>query len=238
MRWPTIERYREWPGGEISRREEKEAVAARVADELRDGQVVGAGSGSTAFLALTAIARRVERDGLRVTAVPTSHEVALACSALGIPTTNLAEARPDWGFDGADEVHEHDGVVRLIKGRGGALFREKLVMASQARTLVLADRSKLVDRLGSLFPIPVETHPEALHLVEQALGTLGASAVALRMAASKDGPVLTEGGHLILDARFPEVPDRLERDLKAIPGVIESGLFVGFAVEIVTPDRL
>lgn len=234
MEWSTIERYREWPG-EISNREEKEAVAARVADELRDGQVVGAGSGSTAFLALSAIARRVAEDGLRVRAVPTSIEVALACAALGLPTTRLAEARPDWGFDGADEVHVRRGVVRLIKGRGGALFREKLVMASQPRTLILVDRSKLVDRLGESFPVPVETHPEALHLVEERLRGLGATEVALRMAASKDGPVVTEGGHLLLDARFDEIPDRLEADVKAIPGVIESGLFVGFRVEVVVP---
>lgn len=234
MRWSTIERYREWPG-EISNREEKEVVAARVADELRDGQVVGAGSGSTAFLALSAIARRVAEDGLTVRAVPTSTEVALACAALGIPTTGLAEARPDWGFDGADEVHVRRGVVRLIKGRGGALFREKLVMASQPRTLILVDRSKLVERLGERFPVPVETHPAALHLVEERLRDLGATEVTLRMAASKDGPVLTENGHLLLDARFAEIPDRLEADVKAISGVIESGLFVGFPVEVVHP---
>lgn len=234
MRWSTIERYREWPG-EISNREEKEAVAARVAEELRDGQVVGAGSGSTAFLALAAIARRIAEDGLAIRAVPTSTEVALACAALGLPTTGLAEARPDWGFDGADEVHVQGGVVRLIKGRGGALFREKLVMASQPRTLILVDRSKLVERLGERFPVPVETHPAALHLVEERLRDLGATEVTLRMAASKDGPVLTENGHLLLDARFAEIPDRLERDIKAIPGVIESGLFVGFPVEVVTP---
>lgn len=234
MEWSTIERYREW-SGKISNREEKEQVAARVADELRDGQVVGAGSGSTAFLALAAIARRMAEDGLSVRAVPTSTEVALACAALGIPTTGLAEARPDWGFDGADEVHEEDGVVRLIKGRGGALFREKLVMASQPRTLILVDRSKLVDRLGARFPVPVETHAQALHLVEERLRRLGATEVTLRMAASKDGPVVTENGHLLLDARFDAIPNRLEADIKAIPGVIESGLFVGFEVEVVTP---
>lgn len=234
MRWPSIERFREW-SGEISNREEKEAVAERVARELQDGQVVGAGSGSTSFLALHAIARRIERDGLSVRAVPTSTEVALACAALGIPTVGLPEARPDWGFDGADEVHERDGVVRLIKGRGGAMFREKLVMASQARTLILVDRSKLVDRLGSRFPVPVETHPWALPLVEERLRTLGATEVVARAAKSKDGPVFTENGNLILDAHFEEIPDALERDVKAIPGVVESGLFVGFPVEIFLP---
>lgn len=234
MRWSSLERYREWPG-EISHREEKEAVAARVAEELCDGQVVGAGSGSTSFLALAAIARRIEEGGLSIHAVPTSTEVALACAALGIPTASLAEARPDWGFDGADEVSVRDGVVALIKGRGGAMFREKLVMASQPRTLILVDRSKLVARLGERFPVPVETHPEALHLVEERLRGLGATDVRLRAAAAKDGPVVTEHGHLILDARFAEIPDRLEIDIKAIPGVVESGLFIGFPVEVVTP---
>jgi len=234
MNWSSIDRFREW-SGPISNREEKEAVAARVARDLEDGQIVGAGSGSTSFLALHAIARRIERDHLQVRAVPTSTEVSLACAALGIPTVGLAGARPDWGFDGADEVHRADGVTRLIKGRGGAMFREKLVMASQARTLILVDGSKLVDRLGSRFAIPVETHPWSLHLVEERLRDLGATEVRLRPAASKDGPVFTENGNLILDARFDDVPDRLELDIKAIPGVLESGLFVGFPVEIVTP---
>jgi ribose 5-phosphate isomerase A len=126
-------------------------------------------------------------------------------------------------------------VVRLIKGRGGAMFREKLVMASQERTLILVDRGKLVDRLGTRFPIPVETHPWALPLVEERLRALGATEVETRPAKGKDGPIFTENGHLILDARFDDVPDRLERDIKAIPGVVESGLFVGFPVEIFLP---
>ncbi len=234
MKWPTSDRFREW-SGEISNRAEKEAVAERLARQVVGGQVIGAGSGSTAFLALHAIARRIEREGLAVTAVPTSTEVALACSALGIPTTGLAEARPDWGFDGADEVADLDGVVGLLKGRGGAMFREKLVMASQAKTFILIDRSKRVERLGTRFPVPVETDPEALHLVVERLARLGATDTRLRAAASKDGPVLTEAGNLILDARFPEIAATLEAEIKAVPGVIESGLFVGYPVEILSP---
>lgn len=234
MRWSTAERYRYW-SGTISNREEKEAVAERVAQRVRDRQVIGVGSGSTAYLAALAIGERVAREGLSITCVPTSVEVAQVCAAAGLVTAGLAEVRPEWGFDGADEVHDTDDVVRLIKGRGGAMFREKLVMASQATTLILVDHSKRVERLGERFPVPVEVHLSALHLAEERLRALGANEVTLRPAGGKDGPVITENGNLILDARFGAIPDSLERDVAAIPGVIESGLFVGYPVEIVTP---
>jgi len=234
MRWSTAERYRYW-SATISNRDEKEAVAERVAQRVRDGQVIGVGSGSTAYLAVLAIGERATREGLSITCVPTSVEVAQVCAAAGLVTAGLAEVRPEWGFDGADEVHDTDDVVRLIKGRGGAMLREKLVMASQATTLILVDRSKLVERLGERFPVPVEVHPAALHLVDDRLRGLGATDVTLRPAGGKDGPVITESGNLILDARFGPIPDRLEADIAAIPGVIESGLFVGYPVDIVTP---
>lgn len=232
MNWPTVDRYRAW-AGTISNLEEKRTLAARVAERVRDGQVIGVGSGSTAFLAIQAIGERAAREGLSITAVPTSVEVAQVCAALGLPTVGLAEVRPEWGFDGADEVDERDGVIRLIKGRGGAMFREKLVMASQSETLILVDRSKRVERLGERFPVPVEVHPSALHLVEERLAALRAAEVTLRPAGGKDGPVITENGHLILDARFDDVPNGLEERIAAIPGVIESGLFIGYPVEIV-----
>jgi ribose 5-phosphate isomerase A len=232
MNWTTLEAHAAWPG-EISNREEKQAVAARVAEHVRDGQVLGVGSGSTAYLALVAIAERVRRESLTVTAVPTSIELGLAAAGLGLAVTSLAHARPDWGFDGADEV---DGDRSLIKGRGGALLREKLVMASQRETWILVDRSKLVERLGGKFPVPVEVVPEAVHLVEERLGSLGAAEIELRRARSKDGPVVTENGNLLLDARFDGIAPGLEREIAAVPGVVESGLFQGFPVEIVTPD--
>lgn len=234
MSWRDLERYRRWPG-EIAHREEKEALGARVAARAESGQVIGVGSGSTAFLALLALGERAAEEGLLLTTVPTSIEVGLACAAAGLAVSDLDAVRPDWGFDGADEVEESGGVVRLIKGRGGALFREKLVMASQATTLILADRSKLVTRLGERFAVPVEVVPRALHLVEERLERLGATEVALRLAGGKDGPVVTEGGNLLLDARFDAIADALEAEIKAIPGVVESGLFIGYPVEVITP---
>lgn len=216
---------------EISNREQKESVANQVAERVRDGDVIGVGSGSTSFLALQAISRKVQERGWSVTAIPTSHEVAMACSVLGIPTTSLMQLRPDWAFDGADEV---DPDHNLIKGRGGAMFAEKLVIKSSAENFILVDPSKHVQALGSKFAVPVEVDPRAVNLVESCLEQLGATEVAMRMAKSKDGPVITEAGNLILDVRFRQIGTEMEREIKSIPGVIESGLFIGYPVQILT----
>jgi ribose 5-phosphate isomerase A len=229
MQWSGRSATRlEW-SGEIVNRGKKEEVAERVAREVRDGAVVGVGSGSTAFLALQAIGRRVAGEGLALRAIPSSHEAELACAALGIPTTTLLRERPDWCFDGADEV---DPSRNLIKGRGGAMFREKLLMASSPRTFILVDDSKLVNRLGERFPVPVEVYPAALRLVEERLAGLAAREIRLRPARGKDGPVVTESGNLILDVRFDAIGADLEREIKLLPGVVESGLFLGYPVEV------
>lgn len=219
----------EW-SGPISNLEQKQEVAERVAQMAADSDVIGVGSGSTAFLAMQAIGRRVKKDGIRCTAIATSAEMAMTCTAVGIPVTTLQQARPDWSFDGADEV---DPDRNLIKGRGGALFQEKLLMASSPRNYIIVDNSKLVDVLGTKFPIPVEVHPLALHLVEERLYALGASTVTLRRAQGKDGPVITENGNLLLDVHFASITAGLEKEIKGIPGVIESGLFWGYNVEII-----
>ncbi|MEP7287394.1 MAG: ribose 5-phosphate isomerase A [Chloroflexota bacterium] len=214
---------------EISNRTQKEQVANSVATKVKDGDVIGAGSGSTSFLALQAIGKRVQAEKLQVTMIPTSAEVELVCGQLGLPTTSLIQARPDWGFDGADEV---DPAHSLIKGRGGAMFKEKLVIASAPLTYILVDPSKLVQTLGQKFPVPVEVYPMALPLVETRLSALGATTLTLRPAKGKDGPIVTETGNFILDAHFHEIDTNLEKEIKAIPGVIESGLFIGYPVEI------
>ena len=113
------------------------------------------------------------------------------------------------------------------------MFMEKVMMHASPRNFILVDSSKLVPKLGAKFPIPVEILPIALRVVEYELQALGAIEIALRMAVRKDGPVITENGNFILDVRFPDIHKSLERDIKAIPGVIESGLFWGRDVEIV-----
>jgi len=216
---------------EISNREQKEAVAAKIAERVRDGDVIGVGSGSTSYLALLAISKKVKEQKLSVLAIPTSHEVSLTCSIMGLPTSTLLNARPDWYFDGADEV---DPKKNLIKGRGGAMFAEKLVMKSAPENYILVDSSKFVSQLGEKFAAPIEVDPRAVNLVETELSKLGVKEVQMRMALAKDGPVITEAGNLILDVRFNKIEDGYEKEIKSIPGVIESGLFMGFNLEILT----
>lgn len=214
----------------ISNREAKQKVAQKIADKVKDGDIIGVGSGSTSFLALQAIAEKVKAEKLSVKAIPTSIELSMACSHLGIPLTTLFENRPDWLFDGADEV---DPRHNLIKGRGGAMFKEKLMMASSMKSYIIVDESKMVGRLCTRFPIPIEVFPPSLLHVEDELKKLGAINPMLRPAKGKDGPVITENGNLIVDAMFEEVADDLELRIKSITGVIESGLFINYGVEIV-----
>ncbi|HEX3386501.1 MAG TPA: ribose 5-phosphate isomerase A [Mucilaginibacter sp.] len=208
----------------------KQKVADEIAKKVKDGDILGVGSGSTSYLALLAIAKKVREEKLNIKAIPTSIEISLMCSKLGIPLTSLYEHRPDWLFDGADEV---DPDKSLIKGRGGAMFKEKLMISSSLVNYILVDESKIVKKLCTNFPVPVEVFPQALLHVEEELKKIGATSLMLRPAKGKDGPVITENGNLILDARFDEVDKDMERKIKSITGVIESGLFINYNIEIV-----
>ena len=215
---------------EISNREQKEKIAKEIAKIANDGDVIGFGSGSTSYLAAIEIENRIQNEGIKITAIPTSYEINMLCTYLNIPTATLEEKRPDWCFDGADEVDSNNW---LIKGRGAAMFNEKLNIAASTKNYILVDDSKIVNRLGEKFPIPVECNPKAINLVKEELFKLGANEIELRKAVKKDGPVITENGNLILDVRFNEIKEDLERNIKNITGVIESGLFIGYNVQIV-----
>lgn len=223
----------EW-GQSISNKEQKLIIANRIAAKVTDGDIIGVGSGSTVYLTLQSIARRIEREHLHISAIPTSHEIKWTCARLGIPLTNLWEHTPHWTFDGADEI---DPDYNMIKGRGGAMFKEKLLITSSPKTYIVADSSKRVEKLGSFFPVPVEVFPDALVHVEKTLRLLHPSEIRLRMAEGKDGPVITENGNMILDVRFPEIPSYLESAIKAITGVIESGLFINYKVEVISLEE-
>lgn len=214
----------------IKNKEEKEKVAKKVAEKIKNGDVIGFGSGSTSYLTILAIAEKMKKDSIQITAIPTSYEIEILCHYLNIPTTNLLNKKPDWSFDGADEVDENKW---MIKGRGGAMFKEKLNIANSNITYILIDNSKFVNKLGTNFKVPVECDFYAVNYVKEQLMLLGAENIEIRRAVSKDGPVITENNNAILDAKFNEISECLEKDIKSITGVIESGLFIGYNVEII-----
>jgi ribose 5-phosphate isomerase A len=232
MEWPASkERDVEWRG-EINGREAKERIAHKMAERLRDGDVVGVGSGSTSLLTLHALVDSARQHGWHFTAITTSLEMEINCAKLGVPTSDLLQQRPDWSFDGADEIN---GELNMIKGRGGAMLREKIIMASSPERYVVVDKSKMVEKLGQRSPVPLEVVPESLRLVEFQLSeSFDVVSSALRMAEGKDGPVVTENRNLILDVSFADVRPELDTQLNAVVGVVGSGLFVGFRPTVVT----
>jgi ribose 5-phosphate isomerase A len=210
----------------------KKAAGREAAALVRNGMRLGLGTGSTTAYALEAIGRRIREDGLAVEGVPTSFEAERLGRTHGIPLTTLDDdPHLDLVVDGADEV---DDRFRLIKGRGGAHAREKVVATQAERVAVVVDPSKLVDRLGTRAPLPVEVLPMAVTPVSQALEEWGARPE-LRSAAAKDGPVVTDQGLWILDAHFPDglaEPSALGRALSARPGVLDHGLFLDLATDV------
>lgn len=201
-------------------------IAARAAVALvKDGQVVGLGTGSTANYAVRFLAERVQA-GLKVSGIPTSERTRELASSLGIPLTTLAECPDiDIGIDGADEFDSH---LNLIKGGGGALLREKIIASATRYFVVIADSGKQVPVLGK-FPLPVEVIPLAEPVLKTKIAALGAT-VKLRTYAYGN-PFKTDEGHHIFDCEFGQIPDpaSLARTLSDMPGVVEHGLFIGMA---------
>jgi ribose 5-phosphate isomerase A len=206
---------------------EKEAAARASLRFVRDGQVVGLGTGSTATYAVKLLGEKV-RAGLKIRGIPTSHRTAELATSLGIPLTNFDEVQQiDVTIDGADEV---DPNLQLIKGGGGALLHEKIVASASKQLVIIADSSKQVPVLGA-FPLPIEIIGFAEGLVKREVEKLGAS-VSLRQAGGK--PFLSDEGHHILDCRFGKIPDpvSLARALSDMPGVVEHGLFIHLATTV------
>lgn len=214
----------------ISNIEEKQKVANKISEKVKDGDVIGFGSGTTSYLTAIAIAKKVQKEKIKITAIPTSYEIKILCSNLEIPTVSLLEKKPDWSFDGADEVDNNNW---LIKGRGAAMFKEKMNIANSPITYILIDKSKKVDKLCKNYKIPVEVYPEALNYVKSELLKICASDITIRKAINKDGPVITENGNIILDIKLANITNNTEKQIKSLVGVIESGLFIGYNVEIV-----
>ncbi len=207
----------------------KSIVAQEIAKKVQSGEVIGVGTGSTVDLAIDAIAKRCREEKLSISVVASSRESAVRCESAGLRVLASTYAGSiDWGFDGADEV---DSRLRLLKGRGGAMLKEKILAKKCKNFIVIIDDSKLVQKLG-VSAIPVEVIPEAQSLVCQSLKDLGAFDVSVRQGSGKHGAVITESGNIIVDAKFHEITDSLETDIKAITGVVESGLFLGICSEV------
>ena len=202
--------------------QEKEAAARASLRFIRDGQVVGLGTGSTAAFFIRLLGEQV-RDGLRIRGSPTSVRSKELALSLGIPLTTLEECQEiAVTVDGADEV---DPELRLIKGGGGALLREKVVASATRQLVIVADATKRVPVLGK-FPLPVEVIQFAQALVAKRIAALGAE---VRLRAESGIPFVTDENNHILDCHFGEIPDAdgLARQLSDMPGVVEHGLFIG-----------
>jgi len=213
----------------------KELAGRRAADFVEDGMTVGLGTGSTVHFALLRLAERVRQDRLRLRGVPTSLDTEHKAREWGIPLTTLDEVgHIDLTLDGADEI---DAEFRMIKGGGGALLREKVVASISTREVIVVGEDKLVARLGAAFPLPVEVVPFARAVAERELARRGAVPTLRR----REGRIYTtDNGNQILDCRFAggiADPAALERALASVPGIVETGLFIGLAHVLVIGRR-
>ncbi len=200
---------------------EKKIVGQAAADLVKDGMVVGLGTGSTTAFAIEALGQKV-KQGLNILGIPTSYQSEMLAIDCGIPLTSLAQNPVvDIALDGADQV---DKDLFVIKGGGAAHTNEKIVACSAKRFVVLVDQKKVVDVLNH--PVPLEIMPNALELVKKVVVELGGNPV-LRMAARKDGPVITDNGNFVVDADFGEIRDpvQLGLELSNCVGVVEHGIF-------------
>jgi len=222
-------------GPDAERNALKRAAAEAAVDLVQDGMVVGLGTGSTAAFAIEALARR-HGQGLRFLGIPTSDRAAAQARAGGIPLTSFAaHRRIDLTIDGADEVER--STLNLIKGLGGALLHEKIVAAASRWLVIIVDGAKLVDRLGTRAPVPVEVVAFGLEPTQAALESLGARASLRRSPAG--AAFVTDSGNRILDCAFGAIADpaRLEERIRRVVGVVESGLFIGLAHTVLVADE-
>jgi ribose 5-phosphate isomerase A len=214
----------------------KEAAAIAAAADLRDGMIVGLGSGSTSRMLVDAIGLRVAREGLRIIGIPTSEQTAEQSKKLGIPLATLGEyPEIDVTIDGADEVELR--TLNLIKGGGGNQLREKIVAIAGLRMVVIVDESKIVGQLGAKAKVPVEVAQFGWQSTARALAKKGSTPVLRKTADGK--AFVTDGGNYILDCAFGAIPSAqaLASELDGTVGVMEHGLFIGIATEVLIGRR-
>lgn len=210
----------------------KQEVGRAAAQQVKSGNIVGLGTGSTTAYAIQFIGERISSGELKdIVGIPTSFQASVLAKQYGIPLTTLDEVdRIDIAIDGADEV---DPQMNLIKGGGAAHTREKVVDGLAERFVVVVDSSKLSEKIGTIFALPVEVLPMAVAPVTRALEKMNGK-VEMRMGVAKDGPVITDQGNMVLDVTFNGIdnPADMEKAINNIPGVLENGLFVGLTSEV------
>ena len=208
----------------------KKDAGYKAAEYVKDGDILGLGTGSTTHYFIEAVGKRIEKEGINVMGIPTSFQSLLLAKQWNIPITSLEEHDIDLAVDGADEV---DTNFNLIKGGGAAHTKEKIVDYAAENFYVIVDESKYVDEIGG-FPVPVEVIPEASRTVIKTLEDMGANPI-IRLAERKDGPVITDNGNFIIDAKFNKIesPEHLEIDLNSIPGVVENGIFSNMVDKVI-----
>ena len=207
----------------------KRRAVLKALQPIRSGWIIGLGSGTTTAYALAEIARLSRARHFELSVVPTSHQIENLAISHGLRIKTMNEAHTvDYAIDGADQVEVPS--LNLIKGGGGALLREKVVDSTAHKLAIVVDETKIVKHLGDKQPIPVEVFPFAYKSVQVKLTNMGARA-RLRESSGKVGPVITDNGNFILDADFGrlENPSRLNRQLKMLPGLVETGLFLSMA---------
>ena len=214
----------------IGQKEEKIKLAERIAKRVRNGEIIGFGSGSTSYMAVEEIAKRVEKEKLSIKAIPSSKIIEDLCKELGIETTTLDKEKPDWCFDGADEVDKHNW---LIKGMGAALYKEKLNMKQSRENYILVDHTKFVEKLGEKHPVTIEVKKEKVEQVKEEVKKLGATKVELKQSNIETKPLVTDNDNYLLYAWFDSIESNLEESLNQIEGVIENGLFIGYDIILI-----
>jgi len=213
----------------LSPNEIKQKVGLEAVNLIQENMVVGLGSGSTVFYFITALAEKI-RTGFKCTAVPTSEQTRLLAEKNGFNLVTLNEVDfIDLTIDGADEI---DHQLRLIKGGGAALLQEKMVAAASKKLVIIADNTKLVSKLGH-FPLPIEVIPYGWKQVQQKIREI--YKIETQIRTKNNDLTVTDHGHYILDCYFNEIqnPPALNTDLHAIPGVVETGLFINMASEAI-----
>ena len=214
----------------VNNKDEKLKLAQRMAKRVKNHDIIGFGSGTTSYLTVLEIAKRIQAENLKIKAIPTSKIIEELCLKLKIETTSLKDEKPMWCFDGADEIDPHNW---LIEGMGAALYKEKLNIKNSNENYILVDSSKFVSKLGEKHPVPVECKINKVDYVKEKVKELGAKKVEIRKSNINEDYMITDNGNYLLFAWFNNIQADLEQELIKIDGVVESGLFIGYDIIVV-----